>query len=137
MGFSEEFKTKDDEEKGFEVSADFLYKNFIPRRTAICESVRELDVLFPIGEKFRVKDGVVDNFETFCEWEELTKFLDRVASTFPNVRYQVVEERRGKLRQAEIAEWRETGVRLELLKKGDYPEGEEYLKEYLGEIKDL
>lgn len=76
-----------------------------PGKTAVCETLREFDVEFPQGYKFRVKCadlGMIELCGSKCNcWvgEDSTRFLDRVAAAFPNVRYQILEERRVKMLQ--------------------------------------
>lgn len=93
--------------------------------TAVCDTLRELDIQFPPGEKFkykRVEVGGIVCRNAICNcwgWEDSTKFLDQVAATFPNVRYHILDERRVKVRKDAREKWIQVGRRMGFLGKDD------------------
>lgn len=113
-----------DPEICFESSAQFLYATFLPGNIAVCETLRKLDVPLPPRDRFRLmvgNDRTKGCSYSVCncwEWEKSSRFLDRVAATFPNVRYEYLEERRLRRRADEVKEWIKMGIAMGLLVTG-------------------
>ncbi|OXA41124.1 hypothetical protein Fcan01_23917 [Folsomia candida] len=86
----------------FDSTAQFLYSSFTPftDKVAVCRTLRKLDIPLPPGKHFRLRhenDGVHQSCPNICNcwnWEESTKFLNRLGESFPNVKYHYLEERR-------------------------------------------
>ncbi|XP_035715311.1 uncharacterized protein LOC118438729 [Folsomia candida] len=121
--FQQKVKTLEGRKSGFEASARFLYWSFLPKKAAVCETVHELDIQFPPKRKFKLvkldlgtRAGCPYGKCNRFDWEDSKTFLDRVAATFPNVKYHILEERRGKLRQTLMQKWIQEGVNLGFLK---------------------
>ncbi|XP_035715604.1 uncharacterized protein LOC118438888 [Folsomia candida] len=70
----------------FETLVEFLYHNFMPEGVSPCETVRRVDIPYPAGLKFRWCGA-----NCKWEWRDTEEFYDRVASTFPNLGYQILD----------------------------------------------
>lgn len=89
------------EEEYFEASVSFLYDSFLNESNSTSGTVKQLDVPFPSGDRFRlvgVMECHCEKYATSCrcfEWRKSSHFWDRVLAIFPNVRrYQAMEKGR-------------------------------------------
>ncbi|OXA54009.1 hypothetical protein Fcan01_11600 [Folsomia candida] len=137
VGLYEKVRTQEDRETHFETIANFLYGSFLSGENGdVCETLGEIDVPIPTGDRFklrgeRVWSGLRCGFGgatcTCWEWEDSAKFLDRIATTFPNVRYSFgIDEMRRKMRHFEVQKWIESGIKLGVLEtSGDIGRSDE------------
>ncbi|XP_035707955.1 uncharacterized protein LOC118435683 [Folsomia candida] len=112
--------THEDRETYFETVAKFLYGSFLS--SDVCETLHHIDVPLPSGDRFRLRGerGLSCAYGgddcTCWDWEGSVKFLDRVATTFPNMRYNSsFDEMRRNMRRAEVQKWIENGIELGVL----------------------
>ncbi|OXA48753.1 uncharacterized protein LOC118436984 [Folsomia candida] len=113
----------------FESVAHFLYEVFAPGNGVVCETLEDLDVPLPLGEKFKlrgakgtrcgIKQGVCDCWE----WERSDVFLGRLTATFPNLRVPRLAERGRKLREDGVKAWVRRGMELGLLERRGIRDG--------------
>lgn len=101
------------EQEYFEANVSFLYDFFLHESNSPGLSVKQLDVPFPPGDKFRL----VTVTECECGREiglcECFEFWDRVVAVFPNlVRYAAMGGAWERARAAKVKQWVDLGEEL-------------------------